>query len=188
MAANAGAPEQSGQNPAENCPDHLDLETGVPDDDRAQLYPGHPLFDLFAFAWRWQDRWSLTEHADFWRAALLLWPHRGGGERVRERLAWAIRAARHRGLSDDEAAAQLGYQRDSLRRMNVLSLADPEDHRDGAPGLPTWAVTDYVLPRVYGPGDREPSSAAYPNVIAEPDEVSPYTAQLAVALAHRDGR
>lgn len=165
-------------------PDTLQLESGLVDDRRLELDREHPLFGFFLFAYLQQDAWSLEQHRQFWQGALQLWPTLRRGRR--ERLAHALRVLWRRGLNDHEAAAALGYRADSLRRMGAISLAAGQHRVDKAPGLPTWAVTDYALPRIYCEANPLPNSAAYPNLDRELIEQTDHvTRELADHLERR---
>lgn len=144
----------SGLEGAEKCPDELDVVTGLVDDPRVVLTPDHPVYAMAQYAWTHQDRWTLDEHASFWRGFLGLWPARGRTQ-VIETQAWALRAHIRRGRTRAEAAERMGFPDETVRRRIEPVTRALEDA----------AVTDYVLPRVYAPAaEAAPNPMAYPNL------------------------
>jgi hypothetical protein len=134
----------------ESAPVVLRLLTGVDDDVRAALEPGHLLYPMALLGW---------QHRRLMAEITAVWPKQAGRRPVRETLGWWAGELREAGLSDDEVAAALGYPRspDTLRRYRVhewrdMALAEQvEVNPEGdAPGRPP-------LPRVYGEREEEPA-------------------------------
>src|SRR4051794_12034624 len=88
----------------ESEPQRLRLATGVDDDLRRVLEPGHELWPMALLAWRHQDGWSLEEHRRLMAAVVEVWPKQPGRRSVVETLAWWAGQLRADGFSDDEIA------------------------------------------------------------------------------------
>jgi hypothetical protein len=156
------------------APEPLRIETGVPDAHR-NLLPisaGHARYRQFAFAHRFQDSWSRTEHRDFWIWAIRDWPQKSGNSALVEAVANAYDRLQREGLSPAGAAEALGRTSASIDRMRRRRQSGTEG------GLITTdretaaeAVTDYCLPRVYTLADREVDPQAFPNL--DPGELDP---------------
>jgi hypothetical protein len=160
---NDRAKNPSGANASPNTPDEptLDLVSGFDDDPRQRLVSSHDLYWLFAFAWRWQDSWSIEAHRDFWEAALPLWPRNRGNRPNVQTLAWHVASLRAFGHEDKAISEALDYQLDTPRRQGVLDHADGLHHDAlwGGPRRPP-------LPRVwsFAAGDDVPFQHGYVNV------------------------
>jgi hypothetical protein len=146
----------SPNSPAEECPG-LDLVTGFNDDRRKTLTREHPHYELFALAWREQDRWTKDKHRVFWEATLPLWPSNAGNKANVEALAWHVAWLHSHGYSDCAIAEAMGYPLDTLRRQRVLGRARE---------YPLHAPSGPRLPRVYSldAGEPEPSHHGVINV------------------------
>jgi hypothetical protein len=83
----------------------LGLTTGIDDDERRILQPADEQYRLAAYAWRYQDDWSLEEHRDFWSAAMPHWPKAPGKRPLQDTLAWWTYVLRQAGRSEEEIAA-----------------------------------------------------------------------------------
>jgi hypothetical protein len=180
-----------GHDRAEMCPEPLYVEAGLPDDRRAALRRGHPLFDLAAWAWRAQDGWSAEEHRGFWTALLAQWPRQAGPRPTRERLGALAAYLRERGVSAAEIAEVIGVEADTLRRrlFEPGELAESETtyavrgERFRHPWA--WGGDEAPLPRVYATFEQPPTLAThYPAALDLAAEAPPPSLVRASRLAH----
>ena len=144
----------------EQCPPELRLTTGLVGYRPRPLTPEHVLFAQFACARHRQDSWTEDEHRDYWIAHLRLWPRaRQASAEIR---AYALRAARARGLTDDDhrldelLGLDVEHVKRTLRRTHDARRTR-ECHRGGAP-----VSTDWPLPRIWAPGDATPDPHGLP--------------------------
>lgn len=102
----------------------LTVLTGVFDDHRRFVGPGDSLYASATYAHNYREYWTDSEHRDYWRAHLHLWPAKRGRSSNRESLAFAIVSAEALGMPSDELSAAIGYTHDDLRDRRVLKLAE----------------------------------------------------------------
>lgn len=121
---NRTATTAAGRIPGLETPGTLHLVTGSPLKGYRPLDPGDRFYDDFVQAWRDQDTWDDRFHYVYWRQALLNWPRRDGQVDRREAWSFWVWSWRRFGLSDAQIAERLGYLPDTLRRQEVLKLAD----------------------------------------------------------------
>ena len=124
MRRMVGPNEPLGSNPQEESPGQLVLCTGSPVTGYRPLDVEEPSYPQFAAAWRRQRDWDRETHFLFWWAALPLWPRAPGRPNRRELYAHWIASGRRHGLSDDEIAARICVEPDTLRRLGCLDMAD----------------------------------------------------------------
>jgi hypothetical protein len=114
--------------------DGLFLATGIDDDARQPLFPGHSAYRFFVHAQMQQDMWSNAQHRAFWTDHVrparkgfgdpYHWPRRAGRPPVKETAAWWAFVLAREGLCLDEIAQVLYPNRpDSFRRMRVIDRA-----------------------------------------------------------------
>jgi hypothetical protein len=101
----------------------LTVVSGYLDDRRRFVGPDHQLYALATYAYARRDFWTDTEHRDYWRAHLHMWPSKQGRGGNRESLAFAIVNAQTMGMPLEDLMSAIGYTKDDLRDRNVLDLA-----------------------------------------------------------------
>lgn len=165
----------------EKCPPELYLTTGLVGDRPHTLTREHRDFAPFAWAWTQQDTWSEDEHHGYWTAHLDRWPRARPAST--EILAYALRAARARGLTDDDHRldALLGHDIEDVKRM----LRRHRERRpDDVPELGEPVVSHWPLPRIWAIPEAPPNPHGYrlePSVYGLPP--NPRAGRIAAALA-----
>lgn len=175
--------------------DDLWLATGLPDDRRGPVPPGHQLRESAERALGEQDSWTADEHRSFWRALLPAWPRqdapRATGDRLGSLAVYLLRellgeneaatTVRERKAAAMAVASALGVAPDTLRRRYMDRGVMRESEVTFAAGLaelPLWRVsrTDALdgarpLPRVQTTepvADDEPAFPDYYVAVADP--------------------
>lgn len=164
----------------EKCPARLHLTTGLVGDRPRTLTPTHSDFAPFAWAWRQQNAWTTDEHREYWIAHLRRWPRARAASA--ELLAFALRAARARGLPDDDRRLEqlLGYD-DAASVNRMLRRRHHGRRLDDLPELGAPVLSDHPLPWIWAPGEEPPSPHGYPAVTAAEAGVQPDPRAAAIA-------
>jgi len=156
--------------------------TGLLDDHRVPVAPGHRLYRAARWALERQDYWSDEQHAVFWGPALVWWPH-AECPRLADQVATAGRA-----MAGHDAPPQLIADTFGLVPDNPRNHADPDRSPSALLGAPAERAIDHSqepgvrfrplpgtyrngqrpLPRVYEEGQPEPASTYFNPEIALP--------------------
>jgi hypothetical protein len=141
------------------------VRTGLADDRRVAVGPGHRLYRAARWALERQDYWSDEQHAVFWESALVWWPQ-AESRRLAEDLAATNgpTAESHATPEADERSTRVVSAPPNER------VIDPS-HRDGLrfrrlPG--TYRHHQRPLPRVYAEGEPEPAYTYFNSEIVLP--------------------